>query len=113
MSGTDELITIYRAANVTEAHLVKNLLGDEGIDAFAAEENDALSGLNLSETEVMVRRADVDRAKAIVDEYEQQQIDRAERPDWSCACGATVVGAFDECDVCGAARPGSDEAGGE
>ncbi len=104
-----ELISVYEAANVTEAHLVMNLLIDEGIEASVSDESDVLA-LPIAPTHVLVRREDEERARAIVDDYDAEQERRADRPDWKCAaCGAEVIGAFDECDVCGADRPGTEE----
>jgi rubrerythrin len=58
----------------------------------------------------MVRRADEARALAVVDEYEEAQIQRGERPNWVCpGCGATVLGALDDCPTCEAVRPGTEE----
>ena len=109
MSDPDDLITVYQGENVTEAHLVKNLLLDEGIDASVAEENEPLA-LAITPSEVLVRRRDEARARAIIEEYDAEQIRRADRPDWTCPkCGVVVIGAFDECDACGADRPGSED----
>jgi rubrerythrin len=109
LSDPDELITIYKAANSPEAYFIKNLLMDAGIEATVAEENDPLSLPAVSPTEVLIRQQDEARAQPIIDDFENEQIRRAERPDWLCPkCGATVIGAFDECDACGAARPGSE-----
>ncbi len=107
MSNTDELIPIYEAANVTEAHFLKNLLLDEGIEALVSEEGQPLS-LPITPSSVLIFRRDEARARAVIDRYDAEQEARADRPDWTCAqCGATVIGAFDECDACGADRPGS------
>jgi hypothetical protein len=106
----DELISIYRAAEVPEAYLVKNLLGDAGIEAQVTEPNEPLAGLPIVPADVLVRRRDLAQAEAFVREYDETKMERAERPDWKCpACNATVTGAFDECDVCGALRPGVTE----
>lgn len=110
MDDPQDLVSVYRAAHATEAHMLMNLLIDEDIDARVAEENEPFAGLPVVPAEVLVRRTDETRARAIVAEYEREQIERAERPDWKCPkCGATVVGAFDECDACGADRPGTAE----
>ena len=110
MADPQDLISVYRAAHATEAHLVKNLLGDEEIDAFVAEECEPFPGLSFDPPEVLVRREDEARAREIVADYDAQQVARADRPDWTCPkCAATVVGAFDECDVCGTTRPGMEE----
>ena len=110
MDDPQDLVSIYQAANITEAHLVKNLLLEAEIDVSVSEENEPLAGLTIVPPDVLVRRSDEVRARAIVQDYEDQQLARADRPDWICAkCGATVVGAFDECDACGAYRPGSED----
>ncbi len=109
MSEPDDLISVYQAANVPEAHFVKNMLADEGIAASVSEENEPLP-LPITPPDVLVFRRDEARARAIIDKYDAEQERRADRPDWKCAkCGADVIGAFDECDVCGADRPGSEE----
>ncbi len=110
MDDPQDLVSIYRAANPTEAHFLMNLLLDEDIDAQVSEENEPFAGLPIVPPDVLVRKADEARARSIVAEYQREQVDRAERPDWTCPkCGATVVGAFDECDACGADRPGTEE----
>lgn len=110
MEDPDDLVSIYRASEVPEAHLVKNLLLDENIEAAVSEENEPLAGLSIVAADVLVRRRDLVRAEAIVKRYDEKKIERAERPDWKCAkCGAHVPGAFDECDVCGTTRPGMPE----
>ncbi|HTM54265.1 MAG TPA: DUF2007 domain-containing protein [Pirellulales bacterium] len=104
-----ELVSVYEAENVTEAHLVKNLLVDEGIEAVVSGEHDPFS-IPITASEVFVKRADEARAREIITTYDEEQERRADRPDWVCpACGATVVGAFDQCDACGADRPGTEE----
>lgn len=113
MLDPDELVSVYEAANTTEAYFVKNLLVEEGIDATVTEANEAIT-LAIIPSHVMVRRNDEEKARAIVETFDAEQERRANRPDWKCpACGATVIGAFDECDVCGAAGPSSEEADSE
>jgi hypothetical protein len=104
----EDLVSVYQGENPTEAYLVHNLLVDAGIPAEVTEENGPLAGLQIDPPNVFVKQADVERARAIVAEYEKEQEERAHRPDWTCPkCHAKVIGAFDECDVCGADRPGS------
>ncbi len=108
MSDPDELISVYKAANATEAHLIRNLLLEEGVNATVAEEHDPFS-LPFSPPEVLVRSVDETRARALIQSFDEEQIRRADRPDWKCpACEATVLGALDECEACGAARPGTE-----
>jgi hypothetical protein len=110
LSDPKELVSVYKGENVTEAHLVMNLLLDVGIEAFVSEENEPLAGLSIAAPDVLVSRADEVQARSIIERYENQQLQRAAREDWTCpACGAKVIGALDECDACGASRPGSDE----
>lgn len=109
MKDRRDLISVYKGENVTEAHLVMNLLLEEGIEAFVSEENEPLAGLSIAAPDVLVSREDEVRARSIIERYDNEQLQRATRPDWKCpACGAHVIGAFDECDACGAARPGSE-----
>jgi hypothetical protein len=108
MTDPKDLVRVYRAANAPDAYLVKNLLANEGIDAMVSEVVEPLPG-TVDPPEVFVRQEDLPRARLLVEEYDRRQIERAERPDWQCPkCSAEVVGAFDECDVCGAYRPGAE-----
>lgn len=108
MDDPEDLISVYQAANMTEAYLVRNLLGDEGIEAQVSEENEPFAGLPIVPPDVLVRKSDELRAQTLVAQYEREQEQRAERPDWICPkCKAKVIGAFDECDACGADRPGT------
>ena len=54
MSKPQDLVSVYRAANVTEAHFVKNLLAEENIPAYATEDADPLPGLQIDPPEVFV-----------------------------------------------------------
>ena len=78
MSDPKDIVSVYKGANVTEAHLVMNLLLDEGIDAFVSEENEPLAGLSIAAPDVLVRTEDEARARAIIDDYDDRQIERAE-----------------------------------
>lgn len=81
MSDPKDLVSVYQGANVTEAHLVMNLLLDEGIDAFVSEENEPLAGLSIAAPDVLVRTEDEARARKIIDEYDDKQIERAEEEE--------------------------------
>jgi len=72
-----ELVSVYKAANPTEAHLVMNLLLDEGIEAFVSEENEPLAGLTIAAPDVLVARESEVKARQIIDEYDDKQIERA------------------------------------
>jgi hypothetical protein len=106
MSDPADLVSIYQAANVTEAHLVKNLLLDEGIKAVVSEENEPLAGLSIAAPDVLVNQRDFARAEQIIEEYEERQVARVEGPAWKCGkCSAMNFAGYDSCDTCGNARP--------
>ncbi|HEX3658709.1 MAG TPA: DUF2007 domain-containing protein [Pirellulales bacterium] len=106
MSDPEALVSIYQAANVTEAHLVKNLMLDAGIAAVVSEENEPLAGLSIAAPDVLVQQRDFARAEQIIEQYEERQVARMEGPQWKCAaCGAMNYAGYDSCDTCGAARP--------
>ena len=65
MDDPQDLVSVYRAANPTEAHLLMNLLIDEDIDAQVSEENEPFAGLPIVPADVLVRKADETRARAI------------------------------------------------
>jgi hypothetical protein len=110
LSDPKELVSVYQGANATEAHVVMNLLLDEGIEAFVSEENEPFAGLPIAAPDVLVKRSDEVHARSIIERYDNEQLQRAARPDWKCPkCSATVIGALDECDRCGAIRPGSED----
>ncbi len=83
MSSADrELITVYEAANAAEAHIVCNMLLDEGLAAQVVDENDAFSGVSsLNVAAVVVARADEARAQELVAEYEEAQADADDEDD--------------------------------
>jgi hypothetical protein len=81
MSDPLDLVSIYAAANSIEANLVKNLLAEEEIEAVVTEANQPLAGLDITPTDVMVRREDEDRARAFIADYEEKLIEEAEKGD--------------------------------
>jgi hypothetical protein len=81
MSDSQDLVSIYLAANSIEANMVKNLLAEEGIAAVVSEENEPLAGLPIAPPDVLVRRSDEDRARAFMADYEERQIAEAESDD--------------------------------
>ena len=108
MDDPEELVTVYRAGDVTEAHFVKNLLLVQEIDVQVSEENEPFSGAGIVAPHVLVCRKDQARAEEVVRQYEQRLIERAGRPDWKCpGCRETVQGAYDVCWSCDTPRPDS------
>jgi hypothetical protein len=109
MSDPEDLVSIYRAGNVTEAYLIKNLMADEGIEAQVTEENEPLAGLSITPPDVLVHRRDQQRAEQFVADYEERLIERVERPQWKCSlCGEMNPGFAESCESCDAAMPGSE-----
>lgn len=101
-----------------DAHFVKGLLEQEGIEAVVTGENlEAVwATLPLSATSppgVYVPDEDEERAVQIVRDYRQvdranaqETVEDAPRPTWKCAnCGEAVEEQFTECWKCGHARP--------
>ncbi len=106
MSDPEDLVSIYKAANVTEAHLVKNIMLQSGIEARVTEEYDPLAGLNIGAPDVLVHCRDFKQAESIIDQYEERQIARLQGPEWKCeGCGAMNYAGYDTCDTCGVAKP--------
>ena len=81
MSDPLDLVSIYAAANSIEANLVKNLLAEEEIEAVVTEANQPLAGLDITPTDVMVRREDEGSARAFIADYEEKLIEEAEKGD--------------------------------
>lgn len=81
MPDPNDIIAVYHGANVTEAHLVKNLLLEEGIEARVADEFEVFGGLGIDTPDVLVHVRDRQRAEAIVAQYEERQFERAERAE--------------------------------
>lgn len=70
------MIIIYRAANIADAHLIRQLLEAEGIPAFIQGEYlQGAVGELPANTEILVHVADenADAARAIVDEWESAE----------------------------------------
>ena len=72
----------YNAANTIEAHLVSNRLNDAGIEAFVIDDVSQAGvewvGLlsEIRKPQVWIERTDAERAKPILDEYEQRAAER-------------------------------------
>ena len=111
---------VFTGRDEMDAHFVKGLLQQEGIEASVVGGNlvNAVGTLPLSAKSlpgVYVNDADEERAAVIVRDY--QQVDRANaeprvedapRATWKCVnCGEAVEEQFSECWKCGHARPES------
>ncbi len=94
----------YNAANNLEAHLVCNLLNDAGIEAYVIEDLSQvgvwLGGLipEIHKPQVWIERADVERAKPFLEDYERRAEER--RRELANAPPVEVV-----CEECGKTSP--------
>lgn len=77
----ENLVSVYRGSNVTEAHFVKNLLLADEIDAVVSEENEPFAGIGAVAPDVLVHRKDQARAEAIIQQFEEHRAERAESDD--------------------------------
>lgn len=76
----------YNAATNLEAHLICGLLRDAGIEAAAVEDVSMvghwMGGLmpEIHKPQVWIERTDLERAKPIIDAYEQRDPQQPQRP---------------------------------
>lgn len=77
-----EPFAAYNAASNLEAHLVRNLLNEAGVEAVVVEDVSQVGvwagGLiaEIHKPQVWVERADIGRAKPLLDEYERRAAER-------------------------------------
>lgn len=102
---------IYTAANAVDAHMFKDLLAQEAIDALVRGDDFVpLQGGSLfrMETRPSVWVLDDDRlprARELAAEFGSGRPPVAEPSSWRCRCGETMEGQFTECWNCGRERP--------
>jgi hypothetical protein len=82
----DRLAEVYVAENSLEAHFLKNLLEDEGIDVEVVGEGLAFAMGDLplgwpTMPRLWVRQEDAANAKALIGDWEKQRRERRERGD--------------------------------
>jgi hypothetical protein len=110
-----DAVEVYSAANLLEAHQVKNVLQDEGIAAKVVGEalQTAAGELPIGWTtapRLWVAQADYETARQIIDNWERERQTAKpiqSPPPWVCShCGEEVPGEFDICWNCQSAKPG-------
>lgn len=103
---------IYVAANAVDAHMLKDLLAQEAIEAVVRGDDFVPlqgGGLFRMETRPSVWVLDDDRlprARELAAEFGSGPAAGGETDTWRCRCGETVEAQFTECWSCGRARPG-------
>ncbi len=110
--------SVYTARDAMDAHFLKGLLEQEGIEAVVQGEalQEAWGNLPLSDSSlpsVWVDEANVPKAMPIVLEYRRRDEANADpaladapRPTWICSkCGEQVEAQFSACWKCGESRP--------
>jgi hypothetical protein len=71
MSDPHDLICVFKAANPSQAELIRNLLEAEGIRAVTEDTHSPFPGLSIMPAEVFVERSNEQAALAIVAEAEK------------------------------------------
>jgi hypothetical protein len=110
-------VAVYKAAHSFEAHLLRNALGNAGVEAFVTED---ISHAEIHKPQVWVERADVERVRPIFEDYERRaaELRHARTQDEEQAepamevvcedCGersgfvASQLGSVQQCQHCGA-----------
>src|SRR6266849_5354291 len=119
-------VAVYNAANNVEAHLLRNALRNSGIEAFVTEDISQVGtwvlGLipEIHKPQVWVERADIERVKPILDDYERRaaelrgagsQNELQAEPEIAIVCEecgqrsafpAFQLGSVQQCQHCGA-----------
>jgi hypothetical protein len=100
-----EPVAVYTAANNVEAHVVCNILNDEGIEAHVTDDVSQagvwMFGLlpGIHRPQVWIDRSNVDRAKPILEDYEDRLLERQEADRQNVVAGEATVKA--DCEECG------------
>jgi hypothetical protein len=100
-----EPVAVYTAANNVEAHVICNILRDEGVEAHVTDDVSQagvwMLGLlpGIHRPQVWIDRSNVDRAKPILEDYEDRLLERQEADRQDLVAGEATVEA--DCEECG------------
>ena len=106
---TDKLIVLATFDNSMRAHMLRNELADNGIEAKVGNETTtAIFGATIGGPssafwiEVLVLESDANNALIIKNRWlaQERDDDGVEIPEWTCACGETVDAGFSVCWNC-------------
>jgi hypothetical protein len=103
---------IYVAAHSVDAHMLKGLLEQEGIQAVVRGDDFVpLQGGNLLKMEIrpsvwVLDDACLARARELADDFGHRRPPSDPPPaTWSCRCGEAIEAQFTECWKCGRHKP--------
>ena len=102
MDEDRELVTIRTFETELDAHLVRNILNDQGIAAVVAGST-SFDGVLESAIQLNVRKIDAEQAESILKDFEAEVPESV--PEWTCECGETVDEGFVTCWSCGRDHP--------
>ena len=102
MDEDRDLVTIRTFETELDAHMIRNVLNDQGIPAIVAGST-SFDGMLDSAIQLNVRRIDYEKAEAFLKELESEEPETV--AEWQCACGETVDEGFVTCWSCGQDHP--------
>ena len=103
-----EIVQVYSAADLSQAHFLRNMLADAGIEARVVGERTSTLGLPVGEEAapcVWVHHRDEQAARQLLVDWERTQAkphpDEEPTSGWKCtACGEMVDEDFELCWNC-------------
>jgi len=110
----EKLIVLAAFDNSIDAHTLKNVLEQNGIDSSVNNETTtAIFGLTIAgassafSVEVVILESDAEAALAVKQQFlSTLPDDSVPTPEWKCKCGETVDAGFEVCWNCEAAYDG-------
>lgn len=104
-----DLKTVYRAANLPQAHVLKNLLEREGIQAVVTNDvvpqsDGEISSLWNAAPQVMVSVEDEVRGRLLAEEFDRKVVDEQHRIDHTAEEPADEWSDWPRCPQCSAQR---------
>ena len=97
----DPRIEVFSTRNPSEAHLLKNLLNDAGIQAVVVDDVIKAGGAQLPQPRVCVHQRDQTMTDVIVAEWKRPV--HTASATWPCPeCGEEIDDTFDVCWNCAA-----------
>jgi hypothetical protein len=111
-------VAVYNASSNVEAQLLRSLLAEAGIEAFAIDDVSQAGawvfGLlpEIHKPQVWVDRENVERAKIFIEDYDRHSGPEASNPQspaYCYSCGEAVEPGVPACPACGNALDWSDD----